>query len=71
LKNKFILFLNKTLGSKFERPEQSTSHSNQPLYLSNDISSILLDETWWQSLLELVKLLKPYCIIWILCNQIS
>jgi hypothetical protein len=23
----------------------------------------LLDETWWQSISELVKLLKPYCII--------
>ncbi|GBC24452.2 ribonuclease H-like domain-containing protein [Rhizophagus irregularis DAOM 181602=DAOM 197198] len=55
----------RTLGSKFESPEQSTSHqsSDNILYLPNNISSILLDETWWQSLSELVKILKPYCII--------
>jgi hypothetical protein len=55
----------KTLGSKFESPEQSTSNqsSDNILYLPNNISSILLNETWWQSLSELVKILKPYCII--------
>ncbi|GES91409.1 ribonuclease H-like domain-containing protein [Rhizophagus clarus] len=54
----------RTLGSKFEPPEQSTScQPNDPLYLPANISFILLDETWWQSLSELVKLLKPYCII--------
>ncbi|CAB4414072.1 unnamed protein product [Rhizophagus irregularis] len=55
----------RTLGSKFESPEQSTSHqsSDNILYLPNNISFILLDETWWQSLSEFVKILKPYCII--------
>ncbi|CAB4432851.1 unnamed protein product [Rhizophagus irregularis] len=38
----------RTLGSKFESPEQSTSHqsSDNILYLHDNISSILLDENW-------------------------
>ncbi|CAB4398255.1 unnamed protein product [Rhizophagus irregularis] len=47
--------------SKFESSEQSTSHqsSDNILYLPDNISSILLDETWWQLLSELVKYLSP------------
>ncbi|GES91435.1 ribonuclease H-like domain-containing protein [Rhizophagus clarus] len=64
-------------GSKFEPLEQLTSRqSNDPLYLPANISSILLDETWWQSLSELkeyddlefgIKMKQPLLLLsWLL-----
>ncbi|CAG8582835.1 4007_t:CDS:2 [Ambispora gerdemannii] len=54
----------RTLGSKFESPYDTSSyrHPNELLYLPVDIASILLDETWWQLLSKLEKVLKPYLL---------
>ncbi|GBB94291.1 hypothetical protein RclHR1_23260001 [Rhizophagus clarus] len=69
--------MNLFVGSKFEPLEQLTSRqSNDPLYLPANISSILLDETWWQSLSELkeyddlefgIKMKQPLLLLsWLL-----
>ncbi|CAG8751138.1 2355_t:CDS:2 [Cetraspora pellucida] len=54
----------KTLGSKFNPSEllNTTTSSQNSLYLLADLSSILMNEAWWQTLYKLSKLLKPYSI---------
>ncbi|CAG8841953.1 38858_t:CDS:2, partial [Gigaspora margarita] len=51
-----------TLGSKFDPSESlnATSSSQNSLYLLAELSSILMNEAWWQILHKLSKLLKPY-----------
>lgn len=61
LKSKSAL---RTLGSKFDPSESlnATSSSQNSLYLPAELSSILMNEAWWQILHKLSKLLKPYSI---------